>query len=177
MAQEDGRDVYFCAHLLTRPRRIKENAADVRALWGELDGADMPNGEYKPTAVVESSPGHYHCYWGLADTIPAPAAEDLNARLAYAIGADPSGFDLTQLLRVPFTTNNKYPEAPTVRVEHLDGSRTYVAGDLDQALPQLPSSGAVDDEPDEDSGDTLGNEPPVILSPKDLVVWRGEAPK
>ena len=59
---EEGREVYFCAHLLTGPRRIKENAAPVRSLWGDLDGAPVPNGELKPTAVVESSPGKYHTY-------------------------------------------------------------------------------------------------------------------
>src|SRR5215217_396195 len=31
---EEGREVYFCCHLLQKPRRIKENAARVAALWG-----------------------------------------------------------------------------------------------------------------------------------------------
>src|SRR5829696_3824225 len=39
---EEGREVYFCAHLLARAKRIKENAADVGALWGDLDGAPVP---------------------------------------------------------------------------------------------------------------------------------------
>src|SRR5829696_3914523 len=54
---EEGREVYFCAHLLTEARRVKENASEVRTLWGDLDGGAVPNGNLKPTAVVESSPG------------------------------------------------------------------------------------------------------------------------
>jgi len=171
-AEEPGREVHFCAHLLIGPERRKENAADVRALWGELDGVDVPNGKLKPTALIESSPGRYHCYWALADAIPAKTAENLNARLAHAIGADPSGFDLTQLLRVPLTSNNKYEDTPPVRLEYLDGSRTYVTGELDRALPQLEP----DEAPDEDIYE-LVDEPPVVLSPKDLEVWRGVDPK
>src|SRR5215211_2704273 len=35
---EEGREVYFCSHLLTKPQRIKENATEVLSLWGDLDG-------------------------------------------------------------------------------------------------------------------------------------------
>ena len=137
---EEGREVYFCAHLLTDARRIKENAAAVHCLWGDLDGAQVPNGELKPTAVVESSPGHYHVYWRLTDAIPADTAEQLNKRLAHKIGADPSGFDLTQLLRVPGTTNYKYEERPVVEPLALDGGRDYPVGDLDRILPPIPEA-------------------------------------
>src|SRR5215208_6372012 len=90
---EEGREVYQCAHLLTEARRVKENAATVNCLWGDLDGTEVPNGELKPTAVVESSPGRHHCYWRLADPIPPQSAELLNKRLAREIEADPSGID------------------------------------------------------------------------------------
>src|SRR4051794_18653482 len=57
-----GRETYFCAHLLTNAKRTKEHAAEVLALWCELDGTEVPNGSLAPTATIESSPGHYHCY-------------------------------------------------------------------------------------------------------------------
>lgn len=133
---EEGREVYFCAHLLTAPRRVKENAAEVRALWAEIDGAAPPNGGLRPTAVVESSPGRYHVYFRLADAIPPQVAEGLNRRLAHRIGADPSGFDRTQLLRVPGTVNHKYPDRPVVKVLELDPDRAYSLGELDRELPQ-----------------------------------------
>jgi RepB DNA-primase from phage plasmid len=131
-----GREAYFCTHLLTKRRRIKENAQEVHTLWGELDGAEVPDGELAPSAVIESSPGRFHCYWRLADPIPPQDAELLNKRLARKIGADPSGFDRTQLLRVPNTVNYKYKAHPVVTVRRLEGTRTYSAGDLDRILPQ-----------------------------------------
>lgn len=49
-----GREAYFCAHLLHARRRVKGNAQAVVTLWCELDGAEVPNGQLKPTAVVNS---------------------------------------------------------------------------------------------------------------------------
>jgi hypothetical protein len=168
---QEGHETYFCAHLLTEPRRIKENATQVHALWGELDGGvEVPEDEISPTAVVQSSPGRFHCYWRLADPIPPEAAELLNKRLALEIGADPSGFDLTQLLRVPGTANYKYTECPIVGIQRLDSSHTYSAGDLDRSLPPLPSTNGHIHEPDQD-------EPPVVLGAEAMKVWRGEKPK
>jgi len=171
---QNGREVYFCAHLLTDPRRIKENATAVHTLWGDLDNAEVPEGEITPTAVVQSSPNRFHCYWRLTDGIPPQAAELLNKRLALEIGADPSGFDLTQLLRVPGTANYKHEGSPVVDVQHLDQSRTYSAGDLDRILPPLPGPASKNGHThvDEDAGD-----PPVELGPEALKVWRGEKPK
>jgi hypothetical protein len=168
---EEGREVYFCVHLLSGPRRIKENAAPVRSLWGDLDGAPVPNGELKPTAVVESSPGKYHTYWRLDTEIPPQTAEGLNARIARQINADPSGFDLSQLLRVPETVNHKYADNPPVRLIELDGGRSYSAADLDKILP------ASEKPKTEYQPDDGGEEPPVVLSPEALKVWRGESPK
>jgi hypothetical protein len=171
---QDGHEVYFCAHLLTEPRRIKENATAVHTLWGDLDGADVPEGEISPTAVVQSSPGKFHCYWRLADPIPPQDAELLNKRLALEIGADPSGFDLTQLLRVPGTVNYKYEGHPVVGVQALDASRTYPAGDLDRMLPPLPEPVAVNGHTHVEQA---AGEPPVELGPNALKVWHGEKPK
>jgi hypothetical protein len=111
-----GREVYFCAHLLIDRRRVKENASAIVALWADVDGADLELSPIKPTAVVESSPLHFHCYARLSRAIAATKAEQLNKRWALAFGADPSGCDLTQLLRVPGTHNRKYPDAPAVEL-------------------------------------------------------------
>jgi AAA domain/RepB DNA-primase from phage plasmid len=168
-----GRNVWFCCHLLTTSRRIKENATAVRTLWGDLDGAEVPNGGLWPTAVVQSSPGRFHCYWRLTDPIPPEVAELLNKRVARVIGADSSGFDLTQLLRVPGTANFKYEQHPIVGIRHLDESRAYSAGELDRTLPTLPEVGPTND----DAPEQTPGEPPVVLEPEALEVWRGEVPK
>jgi RepB DNA-primase from phage plasmid/AAA domain/Primase C terminal 1 (PriCT-1) len=133
---QEGREVYFCAHLLTAPERRKENAGGVRALWAELDGSDLPSGNLTPTAVVESSPGRYHAYWRLTDAIPPEAAEALNKRIARAIGADDSGADLTQLLRVPDTPNRKYEGGPAVRLLGAGSGQMYSPAQLEEILPE-----------------------------------------
>jgi hypothetical protein len=168
---EKGRDVYHCSHLLTGKRRIKENASEVYTLWGELDGAGVPNGELKPTAVIESSPGRFHIYWRLSDAIPPEIAENLNRRLAREIGADPSGFDLSQLLRVPGTINYKYDGRPVVEIVSLDAGRSYSPAELDKMLPEIEESNQSGDRP------PFSGEPPVQFNERGLRVWNGEDPK
>jgi hypothetical protein len=134
-----GREAYFCAHLLTDRRRVKENAAPMRALYVDGDGAYPGEGIPQPTAIIESSPGRLQMWWRLDSEIPPETGENLNRRLAYAIGADKSGWDLTQLLRVPGTTNHKYPEHPTVRFISADGE-SYSPAEIDEAPPRSEAS-------------------------------------
>ena len=168
---DDGREAYYCSHLLTTDRRKKENAAPVCTLWGDLDGCPIPNGELAPTAVVESSTGRAHCYWRLSEAIAPKLAEKLNKRIAYAIGADPSGFDLTQVLRLPGTVNHKHG-SPVELVSISD--HVHSADALGELLPEL-------------AGKTRSNMPhsataspsraPVDLSGRAREVFDGKHPK
>jgi hypothetical protein len=78
-----GRESYFCAHLLTEKRRIKENDAPMRALYVDGDraypGEELP----QPTAIIECSPGRLQIWWRLDSEVPPKTGEDLNRRLAY----------------------------------------------------------------------------------------------
>jgi hypothetical protein len=132
----EGCEVYSCAHLLNDRRRIKANAAPLLALYADGDGATVGNGIPEPTAVVQSSPGREQFYWRLTSPMPPGEAEHLNRRLAYAMGADESGWDLTQLLRVPGTRNHKYPETPIVKIVALRDER-YDPQELCAMLPPL----------------------------------------
>lgn len=165
-----GREAYFCAHLLTDRRRVKENAAEVLALWGDLDGAEIPNGDLSPTAVVESSPGRYHAYWRLDEPVAPELAERLNQRLARKIGADASGFDLSQVLRVPGTVNHKRERPHAVELRAVSEAAPYAPADLDALLPELPAA-----EP-RPRADGFG-EPPVRLAGRAREVWNGDHPK
>jgi len=140
---EEGREVYFCAHLLTARRRTKEHAAPVLALWADADVSSPPADSLvpPPTAVVESSPGRRHLFWRLSRSLPPPEAELLNRRISRAVGADRSGWDLGQLLRPPGTRNHKYRPAPQVRLLELGGDR-YHPRELELALPPGESSGS-----------------------------------
>jgi len=143
-----GRCAYICAHLIneptdeekdqgTKPRRIKANAAAMLALYVDGDGASIPNTLPRPTAVVQSSPGREQAYWKLTHAIDPARGEQLNKRLASAIGADMSGWDLTQLLRAPGTRNHKYEDRPVVRVTAIE-DLAYDPDELERVLPPLP---------------------------------------
>jgi RepB DNA-primase from phage plasmid len=116
---DEGREVYQCAHLLTARRRIKPNAAPLTACYVDGDGAKPAANMPRPTAIVVSSPGREQYWWRLSRPVEPEVGENLNTRLAYAMAADLSGWDLTQLLRVPGTRNHKYPDTPTVELAHL----------------------------------------------------------
>jgi hypothetical protein len=136
---EEGREVYSCAHLLTARRRIKTNAAPLMALYVDGDGAKVGDDIPEPTAVVRSSPGREQFWWRLSRSVSPFEGERLNRRLAYAMGADRSGWDLTQLLRVPGTRNHKYPDAPLVELASLSETR-YDPAQLDAVLPKAPEA-------------------------------------
>lgn len=177
---EEGREVYFCAHLLKEPCRKKENAAKILALYAEKDSGDIPNGHLCPTAVVESSPGRYHLYWRLEEPISPERAERLNKCLTSLIGADPSGWDLTQVLRVPGTVNYKYEDKPLVRLNKIDHDRAYKVEDLERLFPELEDyteESAPVEQPVSQETPSGETEPPVELGAAALKVYRGEDPK
>lgn len=114
-----GNNVYFCPQLLMERKRVKECVIVTPNLWSDLDTCSPDHLRVDPTVVVESSPGRYQAYWVLDKPIDPDDAEDLSRRIAYEHaedGADRTGWDLTQLLRVPYTYNYKYGRATKVPV-------------------------------------------------------------
>lgn len=112
-------DMYFCPQLLGTKKRNKENIQTCPCLWGDLDTCPPETLLVEPSVLVESSPGRYQAYWMLESPITPEQAEDWSRRIAYYHaddGADKSGWDLSQLLRIPYTTNQKYDELPQVRI-------------------------------------------------------------
>jgi len=124
-------DIYFCPHGFTKPRRLKTYAVMPNLLWSDMDEADPRTVKIKPTVAIESSPGRFVGLW----FTDAPVSESLNRRMSYFLGADTSGWDLTQVLRVPGTTNYKYHTMPRVRVLWTDGPE-YLVKTLTSKLPK-----------------------------------------
>src|SRR5205823_811982 len=104
----------------------------------DLDHGELPDGVPPPSVLIASSPGRLQAYWRLREPVPPPVGERCNRLLGLALGADPSGWDLTQLLRIPGTRNYKYPDAPMVTVLSLT-AQTYDVADLLATLPTPPS--------------------------------------
>ncbi|QYJ14220.1 hypothetical protein Rxycam_00016 [Rubrobacter xylanophilus DSM 9941] len=132
------REVFFCPAPLGKPRRITENAGPVRVIWADLDGGgELPETEpLRPTAVVATSPGRYHAFWRLSRSCPPQLAAQMNRRVAQVLGADPSGADLVQLLRLPTGRNLKYPDRPAVRLLRLEPEERDLRGVANELPPE-----------------------------------------
>ena len=102
------REIYQCAHLVTVRRRHKDTAAPIAAFWVDLDHDRIHHEAVpRPSVIVQSSPGRLQAYWRLTAPVNTATAEHANRLLAHRLGADASGWDATQLLRVPGTVNFK----------------------------------------------------------------------
>lgn len=164
--------VYFCPQLFTdkdfkRPggksARVKENVKTCPVLWADLDQCNPQDLQVPASIVVQSSSGRWQSYWRMEKALPPEEAEAICMKIAYYHanqGADRSGWDLTQLMRVPYTPNYKYGDlvtAPIVTVIKTDGS-LYRKRDFDvypsfQALKFLDNP--LPDEPELPSEDPL----------------------
>jgi hypothetical protein len=112
-----GYNVYFCPQLFKTRKRKKEEVSITPCAWSDLDTCPPEVLQIEPSVIVESSPGRYQAYWVFDRIIDVDDAEDISRRIAYYHadeGADRSGWDLTQLLRVPYTYNYKYGEGTSV---------------------------------------------------------------
>lgn len=135
ISQNLDKDMYACPHGFSEKKRQKPYAVEPLLLYSDLDEVNPNDIELRPTIALESSPGRYVGYW-LTDEA---ASEQLNRRLAYSIDADISGWDRTQVLRVPNTRNYKYESAPRVRILWSDGPE-YSLAELERKIPALKSA-------------------------------------
>jgi hypothetical protein len=173
----DGFDAYICAHGVrdSTKGRIKWNAAFVHCLWADLDGAPIPTGPLAPTMVVETSPGRWQVFYALSRALEPTVAEAISHRLTDAIGADAGGWMLTKLVRPAGSISYKHGTPFTVRIAHLEPDRKIDPDELDRILPQAKST-PKPPTVNTSAGVDPDDEPPILLSPAAMAVWRGERP-
>jgi hypothetical protein len=138
-------DLYWCPNLFEYPVRQEGFAMDEYALWADLDEADPHTiDDYPPTIAWESSPGHYQALWlaqrGSGSFGGASWPGNENQRLTYHVNADHSGWDTTQLLRIPGWDNHKLEyedrgKSPKGKMLWVDGPR-YELNDFAE-LPEV----------------------------------------
>lgn len=141
-----GHNVWFCPHLFNSRRRKKESVAYTPCAWSDLDTCEPQNLFVEPTILIESSPGRYQGLWVFEQATDPDDAENLSHRIAYTHaddGADRSGWDLTQLLRMPFTYNYKYASTPTVRIIEANRKR-YRLTDFEKDYEEVANFRYVD---------------------------------
>lgn len=130
-AANADKDLYFCPHGFSKPRRLKKYAEIPKLLWADLDECDpRDHTDFLPSIAWESSPGRFAAIWRITQYM----TEELNRRLTYHLKADPGGWDLTQVLRLPGTTNYKYESKPKVRILWTDGDE-WDPRELERRLP------------------------------------------
>jgi len=121
-----GHNMWFCPHLFSVQRRLKENVCFTPCAWSDLDTCQPEELYIEPTILIESSVGRWQGLWMFESAVDPDDAEDLSHRIAYAHyehGADRTGWDLTQLLRLPYTYNYKYATTPVVRIAEVNRKR------------------------------------------------------
>jgi hypothetical protein len=148
LTEELKHNVYFCVSLLSKMERKKANCLPTNLVWADLDEVppDSPNIEIPPPIVIESSPDRWQAIWRLTTELEPYDAERYSKRLAYAIEADKSGWDMVQLLRVPFSRNFKYADGPYVNLERALATEAPVSL-FEAALPAPPEEAPVTDRP------------------------------
>jgi len=104
----EGAGIFFCVNETDGKGRSAANVIKVRAVYADLDGAPLEKAlEYKPSLVVESSLGRFHCYWFVKD-VPLEAFKPLQQNIIRVLNSDQSVHDLPRVLRVPGYIHLKY---------------------------------------------------------------------
>lgn len=142
---ETASHAYFCPHLFKAPtKREKSNVSTCTNVWADLDTCNPALLNVEPTVVIQTSPGRFQALWVLDRPIAPSEAEDISRRIAYFHanqGADRSGWDLSQLLRIPYTANYKYGDensAPVVGIVTAN-RKVYRKRDFDR-YPEIPAT-------------------------------------
>jgi hypothetical protein len=109
-------------------------------IFADLDD-DYGVSSLEPSVLIASSPGHYHAYWYLWETHDPDDWEPRAKGHSLELNADPGGWDLTQVLRVPGTDNHKREHPFRVRTILWHPERGYKLSDFShtEILPPTPS--------------------------------------
>ena len=136
-------NVWFGVNMLSAEKRRKEFCIPDNLVWCDVDTCDPAKLTPQPSILIESSPGRFQAIWRLEEDVVPEIAADYSKRIAYRYrndGADPSGWDLTQLLRVPFSYNFKYQrnDAPPPQVRLIHAFDTLVPLELFEEIEPAP---------------------------------------
>lgn len=119
--RRNDEDIYNSVALFTSESRSKlDTRAVSQVVYADADTCHPDNFRMPPTVVVQTSPGRYHCYWVLDESVPAEQAALASQRIYLAHkdqGCD-AGWAVSKLLRVPGTTNLKRDTPNPVTAEY-----------------------------------------------------------
>ena len=118
-------DLYFGVGTREGKRGKKQNVRETPALYIDIDFKDNSESELeileklllfapKPSIIIHSG-GGLHVYWVLnVPYSPAIEVEPYLKGLCHSLGGDPKAAECSRILRIPETTNHKYPTNVTI---------------------------------------------------------------
>lgn len=114
-------------------------------LWADCDTheatAALASFRPRPALVVASgSRENRHAYWFLREPVAVDELEQLNRRLALALGADARCSDPPRILRPAGSVNRKHSPPVSVSLLALDERRRVGLAELECRLPREPRS-------------------------------------
>lgn len=122
--------------------RRQQNAKWLGVVFADADAA-LPNAfKLTPTIEVETSPKSHHLYWVIPEGDGDVKRYTRSGRaMAYATeGCDTGGWDITQLLRVPTTSNNKPSLSEPHTVTGKTSGLTYTIEEIERVYPTTVSA-------------------------------------
>jgi hypothetical protein len=137
-----GAGVFVTINATDLTGRKSENIKRVRAIWQEDDKGHGGPFPLDPSLVIESSPGHFHRYWFIADNWPADeqGRADFAAvmeRMVESYGCDKNAKDICRVLRVPGFLHRKDPTQPHLVRIVADSGRRYTREEIMRAFPPV----------------------------------------
>jgi Protein of unknown function (DUF3631)/Primase C terminal 2 (PriCT-2)/RepB DNA-primase from phage plasmid len=120
--------------------RKSENIKRICAVFQEDDGGFDGLYPLQPSMVIETSPGHYHRYWLVADDWPADEQGRVDfaavmERMVESYGSDKNAKDICRVLRVPGFLHRK-GKPHLVRIIESNGRR-YSRAEIVAAFPPV----------------------------------------
>ncbi len=138
IARRDAGDVYVGVLPRTRRAGGRDAVPGGDVVWADCDSpesvAALAEFPLEPSMVVMSGTGeNRHSYWLLDERIDSARIEQLNRRVAAALGSDARVCDAARILRVPGTLNHKHDPPTEVTLASCPRTRYKVAA-LEAAL-------------------------------------------
>ena len=135
-AADENAEVFYSPAIYKSPRPEQKNVLGSWYAWVDFDGNAPTSWPTEiaplPTVEIQSSTSQKrHVYWELKEFTPRKKIEEINRALAYALGADLSGWDANQFLRPPHTVNRKYAKPITAKVLKNRTDRSYAVSAFD----------------------------------------------
>ena len=129
-AADESAEIFYSPAIYKSPKPLQENVLGSWYAWVDFDGNAPTTWPTEiaplPTIEIQSSTNlKRHVYWELKEFVGPKRLQDINRALAYALGADLSGWDANQFLRPPHTVNRKYEKPIIAKVLKNRTDRSY----------------------------------------------------